>query len=161
MNPFINTEFWLGLAFFIVLGLLIFSPIRRVIQKSLLHQKNLIQDKINQSNAVYKEALKLHQETLKNFKNPSQNQEIKHQVKTIKQEFLKKKQVYTENKNQNFQIQKMLLMSQTKNHLRTQLLQMVTHKILNFKRPKHPTSQEVQHFIKMLNENKDSLNQNL
>ena len=161
MNPFVNTEFWLGLAFFIVLGLLIFSPIRRVIQKSLLHQKNLIQDKINQSNAVYKEALKLHQKTLKNFKNPSQNQEINHQVKTIKQEFLKKEQVYTENKNQNFQIQKMLLMSQTKNHLRTQLLQMVTHKILNFKRPKHTTSQEVQHFIKMLNENKDFLNQNL
>ena len=73
MNPFINTEFWLGLAFFIVLGLLIFSPIRRVIQKSLLHQKNLIQDKINQSNAVYKEALKLHQETLKNFKNAVKN----------------------------------------------------------------------------------------
>lgn len=161
MNPFIYTEFWLGLAFFIILGMIIFSPIRLIIQKSLLHQKELIQDKINQSNAVYKEALELHKKTLKNFKNFPKNQEITGQIGVIKKEFSEKEKIQTENKNQNFQIQKMLLTEHAKNHVRTQLLEVITQKIQNSKRPKHITSKEIQHFLKILNENKDFLNQNL
>ena len=161
MNPFVYTEFWLGFAFFIVLGMIIFSPVRQLVRKSLLRQKELIQDKINQSNAVYKEALSLHKKTFNNFKNTPKDQEIIHQIRAIKKEFVEKEKMQTENKNQNFQIQKMLLTDQAKNLVRTQLLEKTTSKIQSSKRPKHVTSQEIQHFMKVLRENTDFLNQNL
>ena len=160
MNPFIYSEFWLSFAFLLVIGLVIFSPIRQKIHHFTKQQQQSIQDKIDTSNTIYKEAQKAYQETLKKSKIKWKDSSLTTKMKALKQEFFQKEQAQITTKTQDFQTRQNLILSQTKNNLRMHLLDRVEKKILKTRSSKKG-KQEIEHFIIALHENQQKLNDSL
>ena len=73
---------------------------------------------------------------------------------------IQKTQERIEKKKQDFQMRQNLILAQTKNHVRTELLDKAEEKILNLF-PHKKMGKEVKHFIKMLDENQEALKKSL
>ena len=160
MIHFLNSEFWLSLAFVVILGMVVFSPVRQSIKKFLNHQREVILNQIAQSDAVLKEAQNLYKKTQKETLFKSDVQQVNQQIKAIQREFDEKIKARTEAQRQDFQVRQNMMALHMKNHLRTELLNRAEKKVLK------PVSiksldKDVNHLIQMLHENKDELKKSL
>lgn len=158
MNPFVNPEFWLSLAFFIVIGMIIFSPVRHAINRFFESQQKNIKDEIEQANSVYSEALQGYKEADKNLKEKFIHSKTQEEIKALQQEFLKATQKQIEAKKQDFQVHKNLQIQEIKNNLRFQLLNEAENQIFK-KNSTKMTDKEVNHLLDMLDKNKEILSQ--
>ena len=158
MNPFVNPEFWLSFAFFIVIGMIVFSPARQAIKHFFERQQKAIQAQILQANAVYNEAVQGHKEACQNLKEKPVHQQTQGEIKALQQEFLNLAQKQIDAKKQDFQVRKNLHIQEIKNNLRFQLLNEAEKQILT-KSPAKMTDKEVNHFLDMLDKNKENLYQ--
>ena len=161
MNPFIYPEFWLSFAFLLVIGLVIFSPIRQKIRLFTNHHQQTIQDQITNSNALYTEARHAYHQTLKETKTKQTDPSMSSKVKALKDEFLQKEQARILAQTQDFQTRQNLTLSQTKNHLRTHLLNETEKGILKSHSSSKAPPKEIAHFITALKENQKKLNDSL
>ena len=157
MNPFVNSEFWLSLAFFVVLGFMFIPSVQRAIKRCLNSQRQKIEKQIQESHAVYQEAMQERKNSLKNLNQKTDDKETKSQIKQIKQEFLKKEKNFVEMKKQDFYVRKGIIELQGKENLKKHLLDKAEEKILKQSRSKTSDIQDVNHFIKMLDKNKEKL----
>lgn len=160
MNPFINPEFWLSLAFIIVITMVIFPPIRQSIKNFFYHQRQLILDQIQQANGVLSEAKNLLKEKKKGASLKADVTQINLQIRSVQHEFSEKTKVYTEAQKQDYHMRQMMTMIHMKNNLRSELLNQAEEKILQQSSPKSLTK-DVQHLIQMLDNNKDKLKEAL
>ncbi|MBR6231944.1 MAG: hypothetical protein IKQ99_02465 [Alphaproteobacteria bacterium] len=157
MNPFVNTEFWLSLAFFVVLGFMFIPPVQRAIKKFFDAGRQKIEKQIQESKAVYQEAMQERKAALKKLNQKADDKETKSKIKQIHQEFLQKEKNSIEVKKQDFYVRKSILLLQGKENVKKQLLDKVEEKVLNQRRTKTSDAQDVGHFIKMLDKNKEKL----
>ena len=160
MNPFIHPEFWLSLAFIIVVGLFFFSPIRNSLHRLFEKQKNDVQNKISEAHSVYKEALQNYKEAQKLLKTKKIDTQTTLEIKQLRHEFSDKILRQTEYQKQNLQVRQSLYIQDVKNHLRQHLLDLAEDKIKN-QSSKKSTEQDIQHFLKVLKENKEILRQSI
>lgn len=156
MNPFSYPEFWLSLAFFIIIGMIIFSPIRNIIRHLLKSQIQLIQNQISEASAVYNEARQAYKAAQNDLKERHTDTQTPKEIKSLYQEFSDKTLSQIEIKKQDFQTRQTLYIQETKNHLRQQLLDLVEDKMEKY-HPSQSTEKEVQHFLKILKENEQIL----
>ena len=156
MNPFLNPEFWLSLSFLLVLGLILFSPIQKKIKSFFDDYRQKIIDKIQEAKNIYIEAKRNYNKTLQDFhtfKTPSFSKEIQ----KMKEDFSEKEKILVESKKQDFQTRKNIILNQTKNHIRTHLLNETEKELLKISPHKKQMGQDLDHFLKKLHENKTSL----
>ncbi len=149
MNPFLNPEFWLSLAFILVVGMIIFSPVRKSFQKFFGTKRQQILDQINQAHETLSEAQDLLKEEQKKGLDQSDLKEQHQQIKALQQEFLQKTNVQIQIKKQDYQTRLKLTEVQIKNQLRAELLDKVERKILKATSTKS-MDKEIQHFLQML-----------
>ena len=155
MNPFVNPEFWLSLAFIIVLGLIFFSPVRQAFNRFFERQHQLILDQIAQAENVLKEAQNLAPKTPSSSSKPY-NQQAQQEIRTIQKDFDEKIKMRTEAQKQDFQVRQKMLALHMKNNLRTELLNQVQKKVLKHA-PKKSLEKDLAHLISLLKENRDIL----
>lgn len=155
MNPFVNPEFWLSLAFMIVLGLIFFSPVRQAFNRFFERQNQLILDQIAQAENVLKEAQNLAPKTLGSSLKLS-NQHTQQEIKSIQKDFDEKIKMRTEAQKQDFQVRQKMLALHMKNNLRTELLNQVQKKVLK-PAPQKSLEKDLAHLISLLKENRDIL----
>lgn len=157
MNPFIYPNFWLSLAFILILGLVIFSPVQKSIVNFFKVYQKKIQSQIDESDHVHQEALMALKEIQKQLKMPQENVKIKQEIYSIQKEFLQKTDKQLSLKKQDFERRKNLMILEAKNHLKKQFLDMAEEKIFHQHLSEKTKNQEVDHFIKMLHKDKDEL----
>ena len=156
MNPLSHPEFWLSLSFLIVLGLILFSPIQKCIKSFFSNYHDKIIAQIQEAKNIYKEAENTYKATLKESKKPYQVSFSK-EVQKIKRDFLEKEKVQIESQKQDFQTRKNIHLMQTKNRIRTYLLNETEKKLFEIKVSPKQNSQDIQHFIKKLHEEQNAL----
>ena len=156
MKPFFNPEFWLSLSFLLVMGFILFSPIRQRLKSFFGRQRCQVEEDIQNAQDVYKQALQAHQAVMKDLKTKSNNQEFAQQIKQVQKEWNEKLERQLHTKEQDFEIRQNLMELQIKNHLRDELLKQVESKIISIKK-KMVSEKEVAHFIKMLDKNEGAL----
>ena len=86
MNPFIYPNFWLSLAFILILGLVIFSPVQKSIVNFFKVYQKKIQSQIDESDHVHQEAFLALKEIQKQLKTPQENVKIKQEIYSIQKE---------------------------------------------------------------------------
>ena len=155
MNPFVNPEFWLSLAFIIVFGLIFFSPVRQTFNRFFNCQRQLILDQIAQAENVLKEAKNLPSKTPSSSKQLS-NQQAQQEIKSIQKDFDEKTKMHTEAQKQDFQVRQKMLTLHMKNNLRTELLNQVQKKVLKTA-PQKSLERDLEHLISLIKENRDAL----
>ena len=133
MNPFINPEFWLSLAFFVVLGFMFIPVVQRKMENFFNTKRQAVENQIQE------------------------NKEIKNKIKQIEQEFLQKERKSIDTKKQDFQVRQKMIELQSKENLKKQLLDKAEEKVLNVPRTKTADFRDVEHFIKMLHKNEEKL----
>ena len=156
MNPFVYPEFWLSLAFIMVIGLVILSPVRYFIKRFFLNYRQHVIDQIQQADSAFDAAQNLFKEIQKKDQFNKNTKELNQKIKAIQQEFTQKTKTQIETKKQDFQVRFHLTEVQIKNHLRTQLLNQAEEEILKKSHLKN-LDKEVYHLVQMLRENKDQL----
>ena len=157
MNPFAYPEFWLSLAFFVVLGFMFVSPVRRSLKKFFDAHRQDIENKIQESQSVYHQAFQEYKSLSKELKKKIEDKEIKIKIKQIQQEFLQKEENLVKAKEQDFQVRQNILIMQTKENLKKQLLDQAEEQVLNSKKLGRSSSRDLDHFIKMLCKNEEKL----
>lgn len=160
MNPLTHPEFWLSLSFVIVVGLVIFPPIRQRIQKFFGAKRAQVETDIQKADEVYQEALTAHQQIVKELKRKPVDKKLPKEIKALQQEFDDKIATQIQIKEQDFHMRQNLMLLQMKDHLRTELLDKVEDKIKANKK-KTITEKEINHFIQMLTENETQLKKSL
>ena len=156
MNPFNHPEFWLSLSFLIVVGLVVFSPVRRYIQGFFARQRHRIETDIQNAQNVYQEALQARKDVVKELKIKLVDKELQSKIKSIQKEFEERIENQIQNRKQDFQVRQNLMTLQIKNHLRQDLLDKAENQILTHK--SHAVSEkDIAHFIKILSEKEDLL----
>ena len=65
MNPFINPEFWLSLAFFVVLGFMFIPVVQRKMENFFNTTRQAVENQIQENKSVYQEAVKEYKTLLK------------------------------------------------------------------------------------------------
>lgn len=155
MNPFVNPEFWLSLAFIIVLGLIFFSPVRQAFNHFFERQRQVILDQIAQAEGALKEAKNLPSKTPSSSKQLS-NQQVQQETKSIQKDFDEKIKMRTEAQKQDFQVRQKMVSIHLKNNLRTELLNQVQKKVLK-PAPQKSLEKDLAHLISLLKENRDIL----
>ena len=156
MNPFIHPEFWLSLAFFIVLALLLFSPIRKIIHQFLIHEQQKIENQIAQAQALLKDAKTLYKEMQKKAILKGNNS-TNNQIKLIQKEFDEKIKARTDSKIQEFQMRQKMAALQMKNHLRKSLLDQAEASVFKTSSSAKTLKKDMHHFVEVLHKNKDYL----
>ena len=157
MNPFVNPEFWLSVAFIIVLGLIFFTPIRQAFRRFFNHQRQIILDKIAQAESVLNEAQNLSKKTPDPTLKAS-NQQAEQEIKALQKDFDEKTKTRIEAQRQDFQVRQKIASLHLKNNLRTELLNQVQKKVLR-STPKKSLEKDLDHLIALLKENRETLEQ--
>lgn len=157
MNPFINPEFWLSLAFFVVLGFMFIPVVQRKMENFFNTKRQAVENQIQENKSVYQEAVKEYKTLLKASESREENKEIKNKIKQIEQEFLQKERKSIDTKKQDFQVRQKMIELQSKENLKKQLLDKAEEEILNVPRTKTADFRDVEHFIKMLHKNEEKL----
>jgi len=158
MNPFVNPEFWLSLAFIVVAGLVLFPPVRRAFIRFFNHQQQMISDQISQADDILNEAQNLLQKTQKTSLSETSDKTANQQIKSIQQEVAEKIKTCTETRKQDFQVRQKMAAMHLKNNLRTELLNQVQKKVLSSS-SKKALEKDFNHFISFLKKNRDVLEQ--
>jgi len=160
MNPLNHPEFWLSLSFLLVVGLVIFPPIRRYIQGLFAHQRHQVERDIQNAQNVYRQALQARQEILKELKTKPVDKETSLKIKSFKTEYEKRIENQVQAKRQDFRVRQNLMELQIKNHLRQELLDKAEEKLASLNK-KTVSEKEMAHFIKTLVENEMPLKKSL
>lgn len=160
MNPLNHPEFWLSFSFLLVVGLIVFPPIRRYVQGLFAHQRYRVETDIQNAQNVYREALQARQDILKELKIKPVDKEITLKIKSFQKEYEERIETQIQAKRQDFRVRQNLMELQIKNHLRKELLDKAEEK-LTFLNHKNVSEKEIAHFIKVLNENEMLLKKSL
>ncbi len=157
MILFSYSEFWLSLSFLIVVGMVVLPPVRQHIRSYLNQGRQKIENDIHESDRVYREALAGYKMAQKELRSKLVDKDLSDKIKQIHQAFDDKNKMQTTLKKQNIQIQQNLILMQMKTHLRADLLEGIQEGISKSCPSKKNTSKEIQHFLKVLHENKEQL----
>ena len=157
MNPFVNPEFWLSLAFFVVLGFMFTPSIQKNIKKFFEDSRQNIERQIQESKTVYQEALQERKASLKKLNQRADDKDIKIKIKQIQQEFSQKEKNSVDMKKQDFFVRQNIILLQAKENLKKQLLDKAEEKILNQRHSKASDKQDIDHFIEMITKNEEKL----
>ena len=157
MNPFFNPEFWLSLAFLIVIGMIFFSPIREKIASFFMGEQQKIKNQIDQSNELYHQSQVAYRKILKEQKIKVDETELNQKIAEIKKEFAAKEKRTLDRVEQDFSVRQNLILKNIKNHLRDQLLDQAEKKILDRPVSSKNLEKEIKHFLHVFHANEEEL----
>ena len=157
MNPFIYPEFWLSLAFILILGMIISPSVRRYIQKFFKNYQQQIKENIQNASEVYREALKMRHQTLEEMKIKQADKTLKQEIRTLRKDFNEKRQIQILAQKQDFQVRQNLIADQMKAHLTSRLLDSAEEEILKCSTSPKSVRKEIEHFFKMLHKHENTL----